>query len=52
MIQVYFESKTHAEPVATFATEELYLACLPALEELAAEAGMIVTEAGEEPQED
>jgi len=43
-IVVYFESKTHAEVVATFADEEIYMACLPALEALAAEARMTVTE--------
>ena len=32
MIQVFFESSSHAELVATFASEELYKASLPALE--------------------
>lgn len=44
MIRVYFESNAHAELVATFESEELYIACLPTLEELASEQRMIVTE--------
>tara|TARA_R110000782_G_scaffold56557_1_gene118610 strand:+ start:728 stop:886 length:159 start_codon:yes stop_codon:yes gene_type:complete len=43
--EVYFESKTHAECVATFETEDLYIACLPSLEKKAKEQGMLVTEA-------
>lgn len=37
MVKVYFESDNgiYAEPVAIFADEETYLACLPALEALA-----------------
>jgi len=42
--EVYFESKNHAECVATFETEEVFIACLPALEEEAKKQGMIVTE--------
>ena len=44
MIRVYFESNAHAELVATFESEELYIACLPTLEELASWQRMIVTE--------
>ncbi len=44
MIRVYFESNAHAELVATFESEELYMACLPTLERLAGDSGMIVTE--------
>ena len=44
MIRVYFESNAHAELVATFESEELYIACLPTLEELASEQRMIITE--------
>ena len=44
MIRVYFESNAHAELVATFESEELYIACLPTLEQLASEQRMIVTE--------
>ncbi len=44
MIRVYFESNAHAELVATFESEELYIACLPTLEELVSEQRMIVTE--------
>ena len=44
MITVYFEYKTGAEIVATFQTEELYIACLPILEEEADKRGCILTE--------
>lgn len=44
MIKVYFESKSHAELAAIFENEQVYEVCLPALEKLAATAGMIVTE--------
>ena len=44
-VEVYFESSNHAELVATFDTEELYIACFPALEEEAKKQGMKVTEA-------
>lgn len=47
MLKVYFESKTHAELVATFETEELYIKCLPILEEEARKTRMIVTESEE-----
>lgn len=43
---VYFETPnfSHAEQVAEFFSEELYLACLPALEKQAKENGWVVTE--------
>jgi hypothetical protein len=44
MIRVYFESNAHAELVATFESEELYMSCLPTLERLASKQRMIVTE--------
>lgn len=44
MIKVYFESDSHAEPVAFFENEETYSACFGALEALAKENRMIVTE--------
>lgn len=46
MVKVYFESikHWHSEHVATFESEELYMACLPALEAEAKEIGMVVTE--------
>ena len=48
MLKVYFESKAHAELVATFEEEELYIKCLPILEEEAKKQRMIVTESEEE----
>jgi hypothetical protein len=48
MIKVYFESNSHAELVATFESEDLYIVSLPALEKKAKEQGMIVTEVDEE----
>lgn len=44
MIKVYFESSSHAELVATFTSQEDYMACLPALENQAKKANMKVTE--------
>jgi hypothetical protein len=51
MIDVFFESKNHAEHAASFAEEAVYIACLPALEKIAKESNMIVTESdvGENP---
>lgn len=43
-ITVFFESNSHAEMVAIFESEQLYMACLPALQQYAAERGMTVTE--------
>jgi hypothetical protein len=48
MIKVYFESGRHAECVATFTSEEVYMAALPSLEALAESQGMSVTESIEE----
>lgn len=48
MIKVYFESNSHADLVATFSSEDLYIASLPALEKKAKEQGMIVTEYDDE----
>jgi hypothetical protein len=48
MIKVYFESKYHAEEVATFTDEEVYIAGLPSLKKYAKKHGMIVTETVEE----
>lgn len=48
MIKVYFESGTHAELVAIFGSEDLYMACLPMLEQKAKESNMYVTESVQE----
>jgi len=44
MITVYFESGRHAEIVAKFESEDVYMACLPVLEAIAKENRMFVTE--------
>jgi hypothetical protein len=44
MIKVYFESDSHAECVATFRTEAMYMACIETLKAEATKQGMIVTE--------
>ena len=44
LVKVYFESSAHAELVATFKDEELYMLCLPALTKEAESNNMIVTE--------
>jgi hypothetical protein len=44
MITVYFETKNYSEVVATFADDDTFMACLPALEALAKQSGMIVSE--------
>lgn len=44
MIIVYFESSAHAEQIAIFANDELYMTCLPALEAKAKKWRMKVTE--------
>ena len=45
MIKVYFETENwYCIPVAYFDDEETYNACLPALEKLAEESRMFVTE--------
>jgi hypothetical protein len=43
-IVVYFENGRASDVMAQFATEEMYMACLPVLEELAGNDGYIVTE--------
>ena len=43
-IVVYFENGRASDVMAQFATEESFMACLPALEELAGHGGYIVTE--------
>lgn len=45
-VVVYFENESpaHGEVVATFASDELYNACLPVLEAEAKKMNMIVTE--------
>jgi len=43
-IVVYFENGKTSEVVAQFASEELYMYCLPALEDFAGNDGYIVTE--------
>lgn len=45
-IVVYFETpnNSYAEVVAQFADDDLYNACLPALEQFASDNGWIVTE--------
>jgi len=48
MIRVYFESNTHAELIAVFENEDIYLSCVPALENLAQERGVFLTESIEE----
>jgi hypothetical protein len=47
-VTVYFESKAGSHIVAQFDEESTYMACLPALEELAKSQGYIVTESLEE----
>ena len=44
IIEVYFESKSSSELVATFNDEEIYMTCVPVLEKLAKEHRMILTE--------
>ena len=44
MVEVYAESKTHAELWATFEDEELYIRCLPILKKEAKKSGMVITE--------
>lgn len=48
MVRVFFESRSHAELVATFMSEELYMLCVPTLEAEAERLGMILTEVIEE----
>ena len=49
MIRVYFETDSVSEQVATFESENHYIACLPILKELARQDGWLrVTESVEE----
>jgi hypothetical protein len=41
---VYFECGGFSEVVAKFSEEEIYLACLPALKEMAREGGYVISE--------
>lgn len=50
-IVVYFENGRASEVVAQFSSEELYMACLPALEDFASRDGYIVTESMREDEE-
>lgn len=43
-VTVYFEAGAGAHEVATFDTEETYMACFPALEQLAMLKGYTITE--------
>lgn len=47
-VTVFLETKSHAEQIATFSSEEIYLACLPALELFAASCDASITETMEE----
>jgi predicted RNase H-like HicB family nuclease len=53
MITVYFEAKAAAHIVAQFDSEETYMACFPALEQLASLKGYTITESvnDEEPDD-
>ena len=50
-IVVYFENGRASNVEAQFASEELYAACLPALEDFASKGGYIVTESCREDEE-
>lgn len=43
-VTVYFEAKSGSHIVATFDNEETYMACFPALEQLAMLKGYTITE--------
>ena len=51
MVYVYFETSSTAVLVAKFINEEMYHACLPALEEQAKKDGFFITESIEENEE-
>ena len=44
MVKVYFESGSHADLVAVFTDEEMYMSCLPALKKEAEKHGLTLTE--------
>ena len=50
-VVVYFENGRASEVVAQFSSDELYMACLPALEDFAGKDGYIVTESYREDEE-
>lgn len=50
-IVIYFENGRASDVVAQFATEEMYMACLPVLEDLAGNEGYVVTESVREDEE-
>lgn len=47
-VKVYLESKNHAELIACFSSEDIYMKCLPVLLKLAEDSGMFITESCEE----
>jgi hypothetical protein len=48
MLKVYFENESSSTLVATFDTEEMYMACLPTLIKLADESRHFITESIED----
>jgi ornithine carbamoyltransferase len=50
-IVVYFETGVSANVVAHFASEKIYMACLPALEKMAEDRGMFITESVRDDEE-
>lgn len=50
-VVVYFETGVSADVVAQFASEKIYMACLPALEKMADDRGMFITESIREDEE-
>lgn len=44
MVKVYFETNSHAELIAVFENEQLYMKCLHALEDHADRNNGIITE--------
>jgi hypothetical protein len=48
MIKVYFESDSHAECVATFRTEAMYMMCIDSLKAEATKQGMKYKEVTDE----
>lgn len=50
-VVVYFETGVSADVVAQFASEKIYMACLPALEKMADDRGVYVTESVREDEE-
>lgn len=50
-VVVYLETGVSAQVVAHFASDDIYMACLPALEKMAEDKGMFVTESLREDEE-